>query len=173
VCLARGDLDALLALGLRYDKRQKKQLLAAGARPVLPTEADVRAFEADIGYALPPDYRAFLLVTNGGAPDPHVVAIPGRGDAVVRHCFALLSPARDLTLGHQRDVYAARIPAWMLPIADDPAGNRFLIDLQSGAGHGHVHFWDHEEEADGEVLPWLANIHRVADGFGDFLSRLR
>lgn len=37
----------------------------------LPTETDLQAFEAEIGYRLPEDYRQFLLAYNGGRfPEP-------------------------------------------------------------------------------------------------------
>jgi ankyrin repeat protein len=48
------------------------------AGPVLSL-ADIAAFEREAGLALPPEYRGFLLRSNGGTPEPNRCELPGAG----------------------------------------------------------------------------------------------
>lgn len=166
------DLDYLLKLGLKYDKRQKKQMLAA-ATVTLPSEDDVRDFEKKNGCVLPSDYRTFLLERNGGVPTKSLIEVPTIGEQVVQRCYALKSPAVRYTLGGVLEVYKGRVPQGMLPIGDDPGGNLFLIGLSQGERYGKIYFWDHEQEADLEPQPYFKNIYYVAPCFEDFLRSLK
>ena len=166
------ELDQLLKFGLKYDKRQKKQMLAAANAP-LPTAEDVRGFETKLGVVLPDDYKTFLLQKNGGIPKKAKIKIDLLGVKVVQQFYALTSPANSYTLSYLLEVYSERIPNYMLPIADDPAGNLYLCRLQPGDAYGNIYFWDHEEEADGKSQPYFDNITLVADSFTNFLSKLK
>jgi hypothetical protein len=166
------DLDYLLKLGLKYDKRQKKQMLAA-ATVTLPSEDEVRDFEKKNGFMLPSDYRAFLLNINGGVPSKSLVDVPKIGEQVVQRCYALKSPAVNYTLGRVLENYEGRVPQVMLPIGDDPGGNLFLIGVSGEECYGKVYFWDHEQEADLEPQPYFENIYYVAGSFNEFLLSLK
>jgi ankyrin repeat protein len=62
--------------------------------------ADLAAFELEIGLSLPPEYRGFLLKSNGGTPNPNRCALApdlspeeGRGEAAVQ--FSPLLPVEN------------------------------------------------------------------------------
>lgn len=166
------ELDQLLKFGLKYDKRQKKQMLAASNAP-RPTAEDVKDFETKIGLVLPEDYKKFLVEKNGGVPKKSKINTDLLGTKVVQQFYAIKNPAKNYTLSYLLEIYSGRIPDRMLPIADDPAGNLYLCQLQPGDTCGKIYFWNHEEEADGEPQPYFDNIIHVADSFSDFLSLLR
>lgn len=169
--ITQQELDYLVKLGLKYDKRQKKQMLAA-ATVVLPSEEEVRSFERKHKFSLPPDYKEFLLEKNGGVPDKSLIDVPSLGERVVRRCFALKGAASSYTLDYIISVYKGRVPTGMLPIGDDPAGNLFLIELSEGEDYGRIYFWDHEQEADMESQPYRKNIYKIAANFAFFLQSL-
>jgi hypothetical protein len=165
-------LNDLIKLGLKYDKRQKKQMLAA-AGATLPTEEDVRKFEEKVGFTIPSDYRNFLLEKNGGIPNKTIISVPNIGEKVVQSFYALTNPVSTFTLSHLAKVYKNRLPSGMLPIADDPAGNIFITELIAGKDFGKIYFLDHEQEADVERQPYFKNIHWITNNFNDFLLNLK
>lgn len=165
------ELNELIKLGLKYDKRQKKQMLAA-SRGVKPNLKDVENFEAETGLIFPESYREFLLIHNGGIPDNSRISIPGHKARIIQSFYALTNPAKIYTIRYLVETYKDRIPKEMLPIANDPAGNLFLINAGSGRDYGKIYFWNHEQESDAETQPYYENIYFVSDSFSDFLNNL-
>jgi hypothetical protein len=165
------ELDNLIKLGLKYDKRQKKQMLA-GSKGSIATPDEIKYFEQKIGVTLPQDYREFLLTQNGGIPTKSHVRVPNNRESVVQSIYSLTNPSKIYTIYHLIEVYRDRIPKDMLPIGDDPAGNLFLLGLNSGNSYGKVYFWDHEQEADNKEQPYYKNIYFVSNTFADFINDL-
>lgn len=128
--------------------------------------ADVFRFERELEAALPDQYSAFLLESNGGIPDPALVDIPGlRGSPTdVQVLFGLGRNEESSDLRWNRETFSDRLPSRLLPIACDSGGNLFCISL-SGADTGSVQFVDLEQ-------PGLATYF-VANSFRDFISSLR
>jgi cell wall assembly regulator SMI1 len=170
--LTEEELYGLIKLGLKYDKRQKKEMLAA-RKARLPTEEDVRKFEFKIGFNLPLDYRRFLIEKNGDVPNKSLIAVPNFGKQVVQKFYALAGPANSYTLNHLLQVYNNRVPDGMLPIADDPSGNLFIVELKTSEDYGKLYFWNHEQEADQVVEPTLENISLISSNFSEFLGYLK
>ena len=136
-----------------------------------PSEAHVSEFENRLGFALPADYRQFLLKYNGGYPlvgtvrgrddDPEVPYQHGDG---VRAFFKLPVPGGHVAsyerLRPSRDLPFELPDNWLL-IGDDAGGNSFVLELDSGT----VRFLAHEWFAEGEP----GRI--MADSFLDLLLR--
>jgi hypothetical protein len=147
----------------------------------LATPEQVAAFEAEVGAALPDDYRGFLGAVNGGF-------LPGwfryRGAAggeepqteYVDSLFGLRRDEPTLSLRFNRGCCLdpdESFPRDLLPVAGDPGGNMFCIRLE-GEHRGRVYFWTHDmppgpEDWDGRVET-AANVVPVADSFADFLA---
>lgn len=70
------------------------------------------------------------------------------------------------------DIYADRVPHWLLSVAEDEYGSLFCISLRD-SGHGSVWFWDHEEEADEAEPPTEDNLTYRAASWPDFLESLQ
>lgn len=113
--------------------------------PFLPVPpGGVRALEEDIGHPLPPDYRAYLEVANGGALQ-YAVRVPPRPDGTAMvferfHSLQGLRAARRTLPGTVfTEAFAAeRIPVdALLPIAADAGGSSLFLDLTPN-GYGRV-----------------------------------
>ena len=134
---------------------------------------DIDAFEKEIGFKLPRDYREFLLQTNGGVlPEDdgyfyvedadwwnglHVFYGLRRPDAesislrmVLRYVRESHPEIFDQTLGR-------------LPIASDHLGNELYLVL-TGPERGCVYFWMH----DADVPP-----DKLSSSFESFLESVR
>lgn len=132
-------------------------------------DVDVDGFERRTGVTLPPQYRRWLLAHNGGRPDPSRFNYKGESgpytDSLISLFFSLSDMEADIT---QFKVWQQRMPDELVPIADDPFGNRICIGT-AGPHEGKVYFWDHEEEQD---EPTYDNCHLLADSFEEFLNGL-
>jgi len=133
------------------------------------SDADLSAFEDELGRRLPDEYRTFLLSTNGGEPQQYN-RLAGRSAGAptvsVRWLFGLRT-GDEYDLGAVRRTMTGRLPAELLPIGTDSGGNLFCL----GDG-GAVFYWDRDLDADDEEQPSWKGAERLADSFGDFLARL-
>jgi hypothetical protein len=132
--------------------------------------ADVAAFEARIGRALPADYSTFLLTYNGGRPSFHVIRNTSRGDLGVKIFYGLWDKEYfdlDAEYRNMRD----RWPTRLISVAIDDCGNRFCLSVEP-PDFGSVYFWDHEEEVEEGDEPTELNLYHVADSFVEFWNRM-
>jgi len=128
------------------------------------SEASIRRLEQRIGQPLPPAYREFLRQRDGGPVEPNNRAVDeifGLGDEVPD--FASIWSALDR--------YRCRVPAWLLPVANDAFGNLYGLSLRD-EDRGTVWFWDHENEADEDEPPTEDNIARASSDWRAFLDCL-
>lgn len=118
------------------------------------------ALQARTGLSLPADYVAFLRQhRNRELLDGYVSTNPDYWG--VREIFEIGDgPAHaqvDLIYEQLKDV----LPPYSVPIAQDWAGNLYLIDYSRG---GNVVWWSHERLADDH------HVDKVADSFTQFVS---
>ena len=142
------------------------------SRAKLSEQAIVNA-EAQLGFALPAPYRNFLLLYNGGHPEPAAFPIdnnPADTHGLVQ-AFLCINEQDVYNLATYVKRYRNRVPAGFLPIAVDPGGNLICLAM-AGARAGKVYFWDHEEEAEEGQPPTDKNVFLIANTFDEFLSRL-
>jgi hypothetical protein len=137
------------------------------------TEAAIAKFEQDRGLILPPSYKAFLLVTNGGVPDDNAFPVEGMQNTNIwgLQRFAGIGvgvPTGELAYAY--DMYAGGIPQGIVPIAGDGMGNYVTLDLRKGTDR--VAFWDKRHFwGTGE---WReSDLYHVANSFEEFLASLR
>ena len=131
------------------------------------TVRDLITVESRLGITLPKDYREFLLRYNVAVPEHN--SFDGGLDVGVTSFFGISSNELD-DLIKQNSIYAGRMPANILAIADGPCGNLICLDLETGA----VYWWDNEQEAAafGEDEPTFDNMELLAASFPEFLQRL-
>lgn len=166
--LSAAEIARLESYGLRYDKRQKREMMADASSGRTVGEADIRALEKAVGVALPADYAGFLREHNGGSPTPSLLDVAATRTVSIQLFFAVLSASANQTVAGVKAQFRDRMPAELVPIARDSAGNLLLI----GAG-GEIGFWDHELEADDDgAQPYYANITTVAPSFTALLGRI-
>jgi hypothetical protein len=138
------------------------------------SETRLAAFEAELGIALPEEYRAFLLQHNGGVPSRVTFDVPGEdGGERPFHCFFAVhdGPWDDSTPeGSQGFPLQAALADFrdetgrddVLPVGKDWSGSYVCIGL-AGDDRGRVLYYDHEME---QFVP-------LADTLSRFLAGLR
>ncbi|MBK9266104.1 MAG: SMI1/KNR4 family protein [Polyangiaceae bacterium] len=144
--------------------------------PYGPTSPEaITQFEARRGVLLPLDYKQFLLKSNGGYPTPNVFEVPewhGQGNSVMSF-YGIHDGSKGKRLDRACEVYDERIPADLIPIADDANGNAICIGWK-GEREGKIYFWDHEDELDedGDFVKDYRNVFVVANSLQEFLDNL-
>jgi len=134
-------------------------------------EATITAFEQKVGFALPSDYRDFLLENNGGRVDNELFFVEGLGQDVMMDVFyGVTHRNRALTLTYWLEEYGDELQENTLIIGTDPGGG-MVTYITSGEDKGvyywdHAHFFESSTEEDG-------NTYFVADSFADFCSSLK
>lgn len=129
-------------------------------------ELRVARLEAELGFALPDDYRSFLLRNNGGSFQEQVFFVADLGQDVMLDIFyAVSNPDRVLTLSFWWKEHGEELQENALIIGTDPGGG-MITYITTGEDKG-VYYWDHahffEESAEEE-----GNTYFVADSFADF-----
>lgn len=150
-------------------------MLAKMKRPFEATSREqIQTFEIRQGVVLPADYKDFLLRNNGGRPEPDSFNVPTwvHVGSVVDRFFGI-KPGDDYDLEREYEVYAERIPAELIPIANDAFGNAICLGVK-GKYRGKMYFWDHEAELDenGRSRRDYGNVYLLANSLDEFLSNL-
>lgn len=133
-------------------------------------EGDVREVEVRLGAPLAPEYRAFLLGSNGGIPSPDCVTISKYGETDVQVIFGIGRAVRTSCISWNLDALKDRLLSGLLPIACDSGGNVFCLSY-SGSSCGEIVYLD-LESVYGEY-DVKAPLYLVAPSFNDFLSSLK
>ena len=128
------------------------------------TNQELDEFERTVGLALPKQYRAFLLRSNGGVPERDAVDVPTcvtSPRAGVFHFFALRAEHDYADLEWNYRHRWNGIGANILPIASTAGAHQFCLDLASGRVLLHDPYLDEPE------------LHDVAPDFDTFMNLLR
>jgi len=125
---------------------------------------------AEMGFRIPPSYRAFLAERDGARPVECVFSYSRDGrdsDSYVEDFLgvgAVAPPEINLLC------VAEDMPTGVLPIADDPGGNHVCLDGREGRD-GPVLFWHHEERAEDDPED-ERNLYFIAPDLQTFLDGL-
>jgi cell wall assembly regulator SMI1 len=133
---------------------------------LLPSEQQISAFEAELGFRLPADYREFLLTYNGGVCEFSRVLEPI--DGYICDLFGLYPAAAETTLMKLQLPQSAELTAlWgplppnLLPIGEVDSGD--MIALRFHPHKSEVVVIDHEtdqlkvEMSENSFTEFLAN----------------
>jgi cell wall assembly regulator SMI1 len=164
------DLLKVISRGIKYDKRTRRKLVEAFKQKPGTSEENIESLEKSVGVKLPNDYRRFLTEQNGGRCRECTVKLP-TGERVVLICFlAEETPLDTESIDFVRTTISDRLPGDLIPIAREPFGNFFVLDLNKNM-FGHILFWDHELSPEHESPSREACLH-VTESFTDFLSSI-
>ncbi len=135
------------------------------------SDHDLMELERQLGFVLPMEYRNFLLIHNGGYPEPDVFPIHNNpvGNCGILHHYLCIKPGDVYDIWGTFKNYQGRIPPDFLPIAGDPGGNLLCLGI-FGETMGQIYFWDHEEEFTDRPRH---NLYFVADSFFELLDKLQ
>lgn len=158
------------------------------------TAPEIGLLEAEIGAAIPEDYREFLLkygaasfgtLTRFGS----IAMLPKeysetRKRGPFDYFYGAHRPPNPETISliWNLEILKDRMPVGFLPIGDDGVGNQVCISCK-GPTKGKVFLWDHHNEWDeeeyeeehGRPMPEkekFSNLYLIANSFEDFLTRL-
>ena len=137
------------------------------------SEADLQAVEARLGISFPSDYRHFLRRHNGGRPELDTFHFKYETgpytDSCVDRFYAIYNGEHDnFEKVFQFCKADGLLQENMIAVADDPGGNMICLSV-SGPDTNSVYFWDHEAYNEDDKG---ANLHLLADSFGEFLDGL-
>ncbi len=135
------------------------------------TEARISALERKLRIVLPAAYKSFLLLYNGGKPDPDCFPIRGwdRNPSGSIHYFdGIDKPINSSNIEWNYRILRGRMPRELFPIAGDGSGNLICISL-GGANKGSVYIWNHDEE---HAPPTYQNVYFIAETFEAFVDSI-
>jgi SMI1 / KNR4 family (SUKH-1) len=117
-------------------------LIKPSGRPI--SLKDIEAFEADIGYTFPDDYRQFLLAYNGGTVvfehDIPIPDMPG-GGVFVKYLWALSVASPSLGVKESRAIQTIyRQCLRQAVIIGDDWGTGYFFLILDGVERGAVYF---------------------------------
>jgi hypothetical protein len=124
----------------------------------------LKTLEEQLGAQVPAEYATFLQWHRANDQSGcYVSSNPEYWG--VRSLFELGVGSRDFQLDEVFRLVGDAIPAGSLPIADDWAGNLYLL-ICVGSSAGEVVWWNHEREAG------HTDVDHVADSFSEFTELL-
>lgn len=97
------------------------------------TASDIASIEAKLGAVLPVSYRQFLLHSNGGAPTPDTIDVPGADGSPtdVQVFFGIGRSVESSDLAWNLVLAGERCAGLhVLPIACDSGGNLFCLQFE-------------------------------------------
>ena len=137
-----------------------------------PSSSDLDALEQRLQIKLPSEYRAWLLLFNGGQPWPGNLKLEGKRNATENVArFLAVHEGPECNFENEYVFWkqtTGRVPGHLVPIADDGCGNLVCLAFV-GPDAGKVFFWDHESETEPTSFK---NVHLVANTFNDFIQML-
>ncbi len=139
----------------------------------------IEAVENYVNLKFPQEYKAHLLINNGGRCSPNVYSFVENGKATESdvNWFLAIHDGEYNNLRDYIDTYkvkAKRLPSHILPVANDSGGN--LICISCGErDYGYIYFWDHEKEVNYYLSndQDYSNMYLIAKTFSAFLNGLK
>lgn len=135
---------------------------------------EIKNIEEKYNITLPKDYVNFIIKTDGGDPEDHIIYFKYddgiESSACVKYFLAFVdsSQYRNIKFGLSY-LHENRVPKGYFPFAYDDGGNLFCISTNS-SNYGHVYFWNHEWEAEEDEEPTMNNMYYICDSFTDFIN---
>lgn len=169
--VSQAEIAVLETLGKKA-KKSIKNLSQLNELPNLDVEK-IQQLETLISYALPQQYREFLLQHNGGYPENQ-----GFQDGRVLNYFYGYFPNILNEFSLQTYLFTNRYPQGTMPIASVGGGDRLLLGL-TGDLFGKIYYWQHDWESDDEDIAnalkpnnYFENVTFIANSFNEFLAML-
>lgn len=132
-------------------------------------DAKVVALERRLGTDLPPDYRRFLIGTNGGVPLHRGIRSRASGQEwSINVIFGLTRPIPSSNVEANLDATKDTRPAGQLPIAATDTGEFVLLSI-GGRRSGVVSLWQWQED---DMTSSVRHLHPLAPTFTEFLESL-
>ncbi len=112
------------------------------------------------GVTLPAGFETFMRMYNGGSFDESIYLAGPVGPVIINTCNSI-SKADPESIQAQLPYVREQIGSNLLPFADDPGGNCFLVGY-GHTNHGRVYFWDHH----------TGELTELSESFDSFIDAL-
>ena len=140
-----------------------------GVKPPI-SKSEIGLVEKRLGFDIPPEYKIFLLKTNGGIPYPGSVKYDGEYYDCVAYFYSAGNDNSSNDLFRNLEEYRGVVPSHYLAIAESPGGNLYCLSLKN-EDYGSVYFWEHDEaNYDGETRE--ENMILLAPSLTKFIDEL-
>jgi SMI1-KNR4 cell-wall len=135
------------------------------------SQQQIQSLEEKIGFALPQDYKNFLIQTNGGRLEDSTFYVGELEQDILMNVFYGYEVEKDkvLNIVFWLDKYNDEIPEQSLLIGNEPGG-AFILYIPYGDDCG-VYFYD-----DSYVFPQSSdeqNTYYIAETFQEFYEGLK
>jgi hypothetical protein len=139
-------------------------------KPKQTDATQVEGLETLLGGGLPPDYRIFLLQSNGGFSRDYEITFPdwiypGETTLGVMTWGGVCPEKPFFNMEKSLRMIKSLIPAKMLPIAEATSNHLLLLSVRA-QDHGAIYAYDPELEGD-------ESLRKVAASFTAFCEMLR
>ncbi|NJO18450.1 MAG: SMI1/KNR4 family protein [Thioploca sp.] len=134
---------------------------------------EIKEVEETLNIQLPEEYKRFLLLYNGGHPQPgkfKYICEDHQNKSLVAWFLAIYEGKAENFLTFFK-TYQGRIPQDTIAIARDPGGNLILLGI-NGKNRGKVFFWLQDFEVEEDEIPEYSNVCLIANSFDEFLNSL-
>jgi cell wall assembly regulator SMI1 len=133
----------------------------------LPLTMDkLRAAETRLGVRFPQDYVDCVLHHQGQTPEPCTFDFGDGYSSVFNVLYHYeVSPSTSSQQAAQESLAVGGVPAGVVAIAGDPAGNHLCLDFRANAAAPTIVLLDYEAAGENPLVP-------VADSFSELLARL-
>jgi len=135
--------------------------------------AEMESFESRIDAIFPKEYRRFLISCNGGQAIRESVRFDGFklgiGGATINFFYGFGGFSENIEESYF--ILKYDLPEILVPIANTPGGNYFLMSLRNDVSFGKIYYCDHEFEYEiDEIFDELNGVYpaclvKVADSF--------
>jgi hypothetical protein len=137
------------------------------------TPHEIKKVEERLNIQFPEEYKHFLLLYNGGHPQPEgfeYICEDHQNKSLVAWFLAIYDGKAENFLTFFK-TYQGRIPENTVAIARDPGGNLILIGIGEN-NKGKIFFWLQDFEVEEGEVPDYSNVCLVANRFDEFLNSL-
>ncbi|WP_019988888.1 SMI1/KNR4 family protein [Rudanella lutea] len=129
------------------------------------TNKEILETEATLGIILPEDYKAFLLLSNGGYPLESEFKKEDDWSFGVQLFYGICSVTDQSIVFYASMFHQKFMSKHFIPFAHDPGGWMFVISTRD-QDYGHVYFYRPDEPED-DCLTHLTN------SFEEFIDKLQ
>ncbi|ARU54228.1 hypothetical protein OLMES_0120 [Oleiphilus messinensis] len=141
---------------------------------------DLTTFERKLASKFPEEFREFLIQFNGGSPIKSTIRFNGANlkikGATINYFFGFGGSSENIEKSYSNLKYD--LPDMLIPFANTPDGNYFLMSLKNDSSFGKIYYYDHEFEYDSDeefnekkgIYPTC--LSKVAESFGELLEHM-
>lgn len=134
------------------------------------SERQISDFEQRHGVAVPPVYKQFLYISNGGRSDRSAFDVPGwPGQGSILDFFFGIGAGDEASIEWWINELDTRIPVGFIPVGIDQGANLVLVGT-AGKYLDQIWYWDSSYQF--ELSDKQGTVFKIADNIDQMLEQL-